>query len=54
MSIIQGNNDEAAADRKQEAPPIQKQGEEEAAISHEDTKADNDHLVRLTIKRWCW
>jgi len=52
MSIAQGNNGEAAADRKQEAPPIQKQGEEEATILNEDTTADNDHLVRMPIRLW--
>jgi hypothetical protein len=52
MSIVQGNNGETVADRKQEAPPIQKQSEEEAAIFNEDATADNDHLVRMPIRLW--
>ena len=52
MSIVQGNNAEAAADRQPEAPPIQRQGEEEPAITNEDTTADNDHLVRMPIRLW--
>lgn len=52
MSIVQGNDREIAADRQPEAPPIQKQGEEEAAISNEDATSDNARPVRMPIRLW--
>ena len=52
MSIVQGNNGEAAADRQPEAPPIQKQGEEDAAVSNGDPTSDNDRPIRMPIRLW--
>jgi hypothetical protein len=52
MSIVQRNNGEVAADRQPEAPPVQKQGEEEAAVSNEDATSDNDRPIRMPMRRW--
>jgi hypothetical protein len=52
MSIVPDNNGEVGADRQPEAVPIQKQGEEEAAISKADTTFNNDRLVGMPRLLW--
>ena len=53
MSIVHGNNGEAAAVRQPEAPSIQKQGEEEAAVSNnEDATSDNVRPIRMPRRLW--